>query len=321
MDFATCRVHLNAGQTINLGTCGKGLPAGASGTGDTFLRLYRVSTGTEVAWNDNSNCVPTKDFLGHDGQCRGFADDNCDLLSHIRYTANQSDDYEIRQGCSWYGTCSGQVTFSISNALPDLVLVPHYSNPLGDMVSGITLAQKSFTQNDCAVKERCIDKPGFRRLLLFAVATANFGVADLVLGSVPQGPGVMTHPDFEWASCHGHYHYRGYGIYELLDSSGTKVAAGHKQGFCLPDEQIFKSSIAPPNQRYTCGYQGAQPGWGDVYQAFLRQGEVRGNDCNWIDVTDVAPGSYILRIRINPDRTIPESDYSNNEFTYPVKVQ
>jgi len=35
-------------------------------------------------------------------------------------------------------------------------------------------------------------------------------------------------------------------------------------------------------------------------------------DCQWIDITDVPVGNYILRLHANPDLTVAETDYYNN---------
>jgi len=43
-------------------------------------------------------------------------------------------------------------------------------------------------------------------------------------------------------------------------------------------------------------------------------------DCQWLDITDVAPGAYSLRVTINPDRVLTESNYDNNETTVPVTI-
>ncbi len=43
---------------------------------------------------------------------------------------------------------------------------------------------------------------------------------------------------------------------------------------------------------------------GDFYGSHL--------DCQWIDVTDVPLGRYILRQTVNPDKLAQESDYENN---------
>ena len=80
-------VVLIAGQTLRVGTC---TVAGASGTGDTYLRLYGVSA-TQVA---SSN-------------------DSCGSLSYLSYTASQSGTYQIRAGCYSSGSCSGTVAYTI----------------------------------------------------------------------------------------------------------------------------------------------------------------------------------------------------------------
>ena len=80
-------VYLNAGQTLRVGTC---TVAGASGSGDTYLRLYGVNA-TQVAVND----------------------DSCGLLSFLSYTATVSGTYQIRAGCYSSNSCSGTVAYTI----------------------------------------------------------------------------------------------------------------------------------------------------------------------------------------------------------------
>uniref|UniRef100_A0A673GUT3 Lysyl oxidase homolog n=1 Tax=Sinocyclocheilus rhinocerous TaxID=307959 RepID=A0A673GUT3_9TELE len=60
------------------------------------------------------------------------------------------------------------------------------------------------------------------------------------------------------------------------------------------------------HRRYACTAhtQGLSPGCHDTYAANI--------DCQWIDITDVPPGNYILKVTVNPDFLVPESDFSNN---------
>ena len=84
---------------------------------------------------------------------------------------------------------------------------------------------------------------------------------------------------------------------------GNVVAAGHKVGFCLEDAHSW-SSNANPQVKYDCNYQGIQAGWADVYAA--------GLPCQYIDITGVPPGDYVLRLAINPAGLLPEADTNNN---------
>jgi hypothetical protein len=80
-------VILNAGQTIQFGTCSV---SGASGSGDTYLRLNGPN-GAQVAAND----------------------DTCGLLSFVGFTASQAGTYRIQAGCFSSGSCSGTVAYTI----------------------------------------------------------------------------------------------------------------------------------------------------------------------------------------------------------------
>jgi microsomal dipeptidase-like Zn-dependent dipeptidase len=80
-------VQVSAGQTLQLGTC---TVSGASGSGDTYLRLYGPG-GTLVASND----------------------DACGVLTYLSHSATQSGVYQIRAGCYSSGSCSGTVAYTI----------------------------------------------------------------------------------------------------------------------------------------------------------------------------------------------------------------
>ena len=70
----------------------------------------------------------------------------------------------------------------------------------------------------------------------------------------------------------------------------------------------------PHPLRYGCstGNQGISANCGDLYGRYL--------DCQWIDVTDVPLGIYLLRLQVNPDYLVPESDHKNNEVTCGIEL-
>ncbi|WP_223638244.1 trypsin-like peptidase domain-containing protein [Corallococcus sp. EGB] len=82
-------VTLAAGQTLSFGSCGV---AGASGTGDTVVRLFNAA-GQQVTFND----------------------DACGSLSRAAYTvpASAGGTYQIRVGCFGNEACSGTVAWTI----------------------------------------------------------------------------------------------------------------------------------------------------------------------------------------------------------------
>jgi hypothetical protein len=182
--------------------------------------------------------------------------------------------------------------------LPDLTISPEAA------LASITINHESFTPASCAIVEGCVAAPGDRRLLRFSTQTPNVGDADMIMGD-PTG-----RPEFHYSACHGHYHFEGYARYELLDSTGAVAATGHKQAFCLLDLSPLPGTSTPP--RFHCGFQGISAGWSDVYGS--------GLDCQWVDITGVAPGAYSLRITVNGDHTLPESDYGNNTVEVPVTI-
>jgi hypothetical protein len=166
-----------------------------------------------------------------------------------------------------------------------------------------------FPTTDCAVVEGCISAPGWRRLLRFDTYTPNVGTGDFAIGDP------AAHPElFEYSSCHMHNHFNGYANYTLLDSTGATAATGHKQAFCLEDYEALTSTAGPT---YDCNNQGISVGWGDTYGNYL--------DCQWIDVTDVAPGNYTIRIDILGGTTgtmhlVEEISYANNTADAAVTI-
>ncbi|XP_069865359.1 protein-lysine 6-oxidase [Dipodomys merriami] len=183
--------------------------------------------------------------------------------------------------------------------LPDLVPDPYY-------IQASTYVQKMAMYNlRCAAEENCLASSAYRGdvrdydhrvLLRFPQRVKNQGTSDFL----PSRPRYS----WEWHSCHQHYHSMDeFSHYDLLDANTQRrVAEGHKASFCLEDTSCDYGY----HRRFACTAhtQGLSPGCYDTYAADI--------DCQWIDITDVQPGNYILKVSVNPSYLVPESDYSNN---------
>src|SRR6185295_9726466 len=65
-------------------------------------------------------------------------------------------------------------------------------------------------------------------------------------------------------------------------------------------------------QRYNCAYQGIQRGWADRYTYNV--------PCQFLDITGIAPGTYLLDIIVDPLNLIPELDEYNNETQVTIDI-
>ena len=178
--------------------------------------------------------------------------------------------------------------------------------------------------SNCAVEEGST-QPGERRLMRFTFTTPNLGQGDLIVGNPDDQPDL-----FEFAECHRHDHFVEYADYRLWELEGYVTwqrvramhpnasaesifaanphlmegfIAGHKQGFCVID--IVRYVPTEPSTYRSCSTnQGMSRGWADEYHHTLPG--------QWIDVTDVSHGWYVLEAEVNPERVFAEADYSNN---------
>jgi hypothetical protein len=100
------------------------------------------------------------------------------------------------------------------------------------------------------------------------------------------------------------YHFSSTPTIDCSTWAGAIVARGHKAAFCLVDLYHPPGSAAPSGAVPDLRVQGISAGWADVYH--------RGLDCQWIDITGVPSGRYVLEVEINPAHVIHEGNYSNN---------
>ncbi|XP_026543470.1 protein-lysine 6-oxidase-like [Notechis scutatus] len=178
---------------------------------------------------------------------------------------------------------SGYGTLRFHHDLPDLVPDPYF------LQASTYIDKVQLYALECAAEENCLARsayrPGVSRissrvLLRFPQRVKNQGTVDFLP--------VKPRHQWEWHSCHQHYHsMEAFSNYDLLDAvTHEKVAEGHKASFCLEDT----SCDAGVRRRYACTahIQGLSPGCYDTYHANI--------DCQWIDITDVPPGNYILKV-------------------------
>jgi hypothetical protein len=187
------------------------------------------------------------------------------------------------------------------------------ANRLG---ASVLFRSSRFTARSCALVEGSVGNEisplparlpwyGVRRALMrFDVEIMNYADTDLVVGA-PGDPAL-----YEFSPCHGHYHLRGFTNYELLALDGTLVITGRKQAFCLMDTERWDPAAGPA--KYTCGDQGISAGWADVYDRSL--------DGQWLDVTGVRPGRYLLRVSVDFGNLFPEADENDNSATVMVTI-
>jgi hypothetical protein len=193
----------------------------------------------------------------------------------------------------------------------------------------------------CSVEEGGIT-PGEHTLVRFTVSTPNIGTADLFVGD-PNVHFANNDGLFEYATCHRHFHFRHYALYELVSVDTGAIWRAAKRGFCMIDVEKYQAYPGPSNndRNYLAcgapatatepaipGNQGISVGWADTYVWKL------GGQYFVLDGGDgqpvVPPGDYLIRITVNPPfvavngepcpnvdphglcHQLPESNYDNN---------
>ena len=170
-----------------------------------------------------------------------------------------------------------------NGGLPDFTLDPQR------FVAQMEIVDRQFQPGDCELEEGTVGGTGYRRLLRFDTVIINAGDGDQFVGDPTDGIGPYD-SNFFFAECHGHYHNQGFSDYQLLKTDGVTVAApGHKQAFCLEDNLRYTNDAK--RKFVSCAFQGITSGYGDWYYKQLSG--------QWIDITGVPEGDYIVRITIN----------------------
>jgi hypothetical protein len=140
--------------------------------------------------------------------------------------------------------------------------------------------------------------------------------------TIPDGaPGGANALRYSDAYGHKHFHSQRAAAYELLTQDGAPVAEASKNlaGFCLTDSwgqgygdyQYTPCAAGEPNYGGLLR-MGISRGWGDLYGSQLWD--------QWVDVTDVTPGTYRLRATADPAGLYQESDEGNNTTEAPAVI-
>lgn len=133
---------------------------------------------------------------------------------------------------------------------------------------------------------------------------------------------------FVVAETHRHWHLLGFERYELLTPDGEPVGRDRKTGFCLGDRYDRSKRERLPGEpkravfTHECGRgqpkrlrirEGLSPGFGDDYVPLL--------EGQYIDVTGLPPGRYLLVHRVNAGRELRETSYDNNAASVVVRLR
>ena len=219
--------------------------------------------------------------------------------------------------------------------MPDLIV-------RGDILAEQWVVRDETIGTVCSAEEGGVT-PGTHRIVRFTVMTPNIGSADIALGD-PNVHVANNDGLYEFATCHHHYHFRHYALYQLIGENGFVWKAA-KRGFCMldtdPNPAYFGEAPKSPQFR-SCGAigipgnQGISHGWADTYRFTL------GGQYFVLDGGDgqpvVPPGNYRIRITVNPPfvaaageacpytdtlgfcHQLPESDYTNNVTEVPIFI-
>jgi len=194
---------------------------------------------------------------------------------------------------------------------PDLTGLPDLMTNAKRVQETLHLDYADLSSLTCALEEGCFSKSAYRKnpkmarkLLKFTQMISNIGDADFL--------SPHNSSSWEYHTCHKHYHSMStFSEYSLLTTNRKdRVAHSQKVSFCLEDTEC-KPGVA---QKYHClKEQAISPGCSDIY--------VSGVDCQWIDVTDVRPGNYVLVVEVNPQQLVKESNFVNNRMECDLFLQ
>jgi hypothetical protein len=168
----------------------------------------------------------------------------------------------------------------------------------------------TINQQSCIVAEG-YGTAGKHRMLKFATNVGNQG------RGVYQAPPAAETPDlFVFAPCHGHYHFKVFIGWRLLDVTGKQVTNTSKYSYCIEDSYRMpkkEGKNVPCSGSSDCENQGLNVGWFDTYPATV--------DGQFIIMDGLPLGHYILEQCANVGRTIVELTTENNCIYTEIEIK
>jgi hypothetical protein len=118
-------------------------------------------------------------------------------------------------------------------------------------------------------------------------------------------------PEYHEAN-HNHWHFEDFSKYSLLDAEMAPVERSRKQSWCLVDTDQVDLSSACGGRRARSIREVLSSGSGDTYFQY-RKGQS-------IPIEGLTNGIYYLKVEANPNRTMVESDLTNNVSLRKIKL-
>lgn len=307
--FKPAQVGLYTVSTCSLSSC------------DTKLWVYENCTGPFTT-NNTGTILYNDDFCGLQSEVSGALDSSKTYIVRVG-SYNNSCTGAINFAINYQGPISGCTTFSACNYNPLATIddgsCVYYPSPLctapdltivqPQFISSLSLGTVNAGPGDCRVTESCLNGYGVRTVINFDTYIKNIGTQDYYIGDPGNNPGQFT-----TNNCHGHAHYEGYAEYRLYKPNGQAIPIGFKNGFCVLD---YDGCPDGGQAKFSCGNMGISKQCGDIYAA--------GLDCQWIDITDVDTGNYVMAAKVNWDQSADalghfESNYQNNWAQACIKI-
>jgi len=260
--------------------------------GSAFDTVLAVYTGSAV--NGLTEVVSNDDILLGDV-----------WQSRVSFNATQGQVYRIAvDGFFETGTTQEQGNIRLAWRQSSTLVEQGDLMPVAGSVAP-RVESRTFLASDCEVAAGC-GVVGARRLLLADLEIRNIGTVPIALGSPSVANGFVTN------ACRTGWEWPGFVTLRLLSTNGASILS-REVSMCVSDNLRWNTSAGPATAQFNCDAQGLSAGWAATSTA--------GAACRWLDVTDVAAGSYLLEVVVDAAGRITEASETNNVVRIPVVIE